>query len=204
MGQSAEQVKTRLVSSHIVLSAAMWASADLAKKQQYDYHSLLYFDYAISHMALSFMSTIHDIGADDINRMKYRDTVHWLLKGIPDKHLQEYSTVRTIIDRLNITSPNLETALERGFISGCHNVQEIPCHCRISAIEQVESISLHLFNSLLQKIECYCQLHQQTPLLLGRKYFIDHYLDEELLLEVIPNQRGSLRAMQCAIALIAG
>ncbi|MFA0678742.1 hypothetical protein AB4567_30900, partial [Vibrio sp. 10N.222.51.A6] len=64
--------------------------------------------------------------------------------------------------------------------------------------------SRRIFENIFQQIEDFCVTNKWQPLQHGREYYFDEYLDEDVLLNVLPRDKDGLVALKKAMNLILG
>ena len=195
------------IGSHIMWGAAMWGSAEAAKESKNYLNTVIGYYYSVFHIGFALINTDHTFHMENMSRMNHSKIESWLEnhfeKWKDDFDYKNLRAIRENISYLGMDNPSLKLQV----VKGGNLPYQLGSSKKVSFFEMVEiasESSKRIFEKLLIKIETFCKTHEWQPLQWGREYYIDDYLDDDILSSIIPREKDGKKAMSLALNLILG
>lgn len=193
------------IGAHIAWGAAMWASAEVAKESKNYLNSVIGFYYSVFHLGFALINTDHSFHVDNMKRISHKKVEKWLETHLHFNENINYKILRIVRENINylgMGSPASKLRIVRGHPFGYGFGYE-----KVDFFEMVEKASKSskkIFDKLLGKIEVFCKQNHWQPLQFGREYYIEEYLSEDVLLNVLPREQDGIKVLKIASDLILG
>jgi len=202
MDSSEKHKREMNIGAHLAWSAAFLASGNAADTSQNVLAAAFSYYYSVFHAGFALINTDHTFHMPDMERIHHNKIETFLEKKLPHQLSIKASNLRVtreLLSYLGAGAPDGKLRIVRGHpIStdlGTRDIRGLVDLARIDA-EQ-------LFSHIYQDIEDFCRKNSWQPLKSGREYFVDEYLDEDLLLNVIPRDGSGISIVRRTIELLS-
>ncbi len=205
MDDKEQHLREMNIGSHIAWGAAMWGSAEAAKESNNYMNAVIGYYYAVFHVGFALINTDHTFHLENMKSMKHNKIEKWLEDQLHWKDDIDYKTLRRVRENVNylgMGEPSTKLMVVRG-----HQFGYDLGHEKVDFFDMVEKASessRRIFENIFQQIEDFCVTNKWQPLQHGREYYFDEYLDEDVLLNVLPRDKDGLVALKKAMNLILG
>ena len=191
------------IGSHIVWAAAMWASGTSGYERENYLAASIGFYYCVYHIGFARINTEHSFHLEDMQNIKHSKVEKWLEDHLSFRESIDYKLLRFVRENVNylgMESPRGKLSVVRGHPFGYKFENQ-----KISFDEMLQRChksSKGIFLLLLGQIEKFCKQESWQPLQLGREYYINEYLGEDLLHGILPNDNEGNEIRRKLILLI--
>lgn len=201
MDQQEQHKREMNIGAHLAWSAAFLASGNAADSSQNLLAAAFSYYYAVFHAGFALINTDHTFHMPDMERIHHNKIESYLEGKLPTSmaiNAKNLRATREFLSYLGTGAPEGKLRIVRGHpISTALGTRDIR-----GLVDLAKKDSEELFKHLYKAVEDFCKSNDWQPLKFGREYFVDEYLNEDILLNVIPRDTNGIPIVQRARDLL--
>lgn len=193
------------LNAHFCWALAMWGSAEVAREQSNNIVACYGYYYAGFHAGFAFLNTDHTFHMDSMREIKHGKVESWLNDKLPFRLSVDYSLLRQYREAtsyLGMDTPANKMCVVRGHPFGFTLDSEGRAINFYAAVQEASGASARLVRHLLAEIEKHCALHGWRGPKRGDSAWLEDYLQEDVLLGVIPRNKEGKNILGRAFSLL--
>ncbi|MCK5921951.1 MAG: hypothetical protein KAG66_13485 [Methylococcales bacterium] len=202
MDQQEQHKREMNIGAHLAWSAAFLASGNAADSSQNLLAAAFSYYYSVFHAGFALINTDHTFHMPDMERIHHNKVESYLESSLPSQmatNAKNLRATREFLSYLGAGAPEGKLKIVRGHpVCTALGTQDIR-----SLVDAARKDSEELFKHLYKAVEDFCKAKSWQPLKFGREYFVDEYLDEDILLNVIPRDESGTPIIRRALKLLA-
>ena len=202
MDQQEQHNREMNIGAHLAWSAAFMASGNAADTQQNLLGAAFSYYYSVFHAGFALINTDHTFHMPDMERIHHNKVESYLEQNLPFMMVNKAKNLRVtreFLSYLGAEGPREKLMIVRGHpISSSLGTENIR-----GLVDFARSDSEEIFKYIYSAIEQYCKENSWQPLKSGREYYVDEYLDEDILLNVIPRDLNGTSIVRRALELLS-
>lgn len=191
------------INAHFAWALAMWASAEAAHKQQNHLLAAVGYYYSAFHAGFSVVNTNLGIPNEKLVQITHSALKDYLEPLLPPGGMWHYELLQGIregVNYLGADAPEGKLRIVRGNgfgfdLGGARFSFE-------RSLEMAHKHSLSFLRGCVAKLETFCAEHKIVGPKRGDSYWVTEYLDEDLLLGVIPREGDGIQIVNRAASLL--
>ena len=193
------------MNAHFAWALAMWGSAEIAMEEENYISAIIGYYYSIFHAGFSLANTDHTFHFEDMKRIKHAKVQSWLKNKLSNKLNDDFRIIRWVRENVNYLgaqTPASKLRIIRGHPFG-FNIDM--WHGKISFFEMVNKTShssKNIILHILTILESYCKENKWPGPKKGDDWWVDEYLQEDVLLNVIPRGKSGIKILKKAFSLL--
>lgn len=202
MNETEQHEREMNIGAHLAWSAAFLASGNAADKCQNLLSAAFSYYYSVFHAGFALINTDHTFHMSSMERIHHNKIESYLEDKMPPHMATKAKNLRVtreFLSYLNGGSSAGKLKIVRGHGIGT----PLGTHDIRGLVDIARCDSEEIFNHLYESIEEFCKNNKWQPLKSGREYFIDEYLSEDILLNVIPRDETGIAIVRRAIQLLS-
>lgn len=204
MNQEEKHLRAMNMSSHIVWSATFLASGNAADNSQNLLSAAFSYYYAVFHAGFALINTDHTFHMSDMERIHHNKIESYLENRLPQLMAMKVKNLRTIrefLSYLGAGKPEYKLQIVRGHPIrhefGIRKTDDIR-----GLIDFARQDSEEIFEHIYKEIEQFYK-KEGGPLGGGRELFLNDYIDDDILLNVIPRDKDGNKIMERVYQLLS-
>lgn len=191
------------INAHFAWALAMWASAEAAHKRQNRLLAVVGYYYSAFHAGFAVVNTNASIPKEKLVQITHSALKGYLEPLLPPGGMIHYELLQVFREGVNYLGANtpegkLKIVRGHGFgfdLGGVKITFE-------RSLEMAHKHSLSFLRVCVSKIEAFCAEHKIVGPKRGDSYWESEYLDEDLLLGVIPREGDGVEIVKRAASLL--
>ncbi|VWC54014.1 hypothetical protein [Burkholderia lata] len=189
------------IGAHLAWSAAFLVSANAADEQHNLLAAAFSYYYSTFHAGFALINTNHTFHMPDMERIHHNKVELYLENNLPLSLVQKAKNLRVtreFLSYLGADDPASKLRIVRGHgIATALGTRDVR-----GLVDIARADSEEIFKYIYATVEAFCKTHKWQPLQHGREYYVDEYLDEDILLNVIPREGDGAKLMRRTVNLL--
>ena len=191
------------LNAHFAWALAMWASAEAARKRQNTLLAAIGYYYSAFHAGFAVVNTNLTIPPEKLVRITHSALRDYLEPLLPPLSMVHYGLLQDIREAINYlgadaTEGKLRIVRGHGFGFDLGGVRITFAR----GLEMAQKQSLQFLGLCLSVLEEFCTRQKITGPKRGDTHWASEYLDDDVLLHVIPREGDGLEILQRALSLL--
>lgn len=191
------------INAHFAWALAMWASAEAAHKRQNHLLAAVGYYYSAFHAGFAVVNTNLGIPKEKLVQITHSALKDYLEPLLPPGGMWHYELLQEIregVNYLGADAPEGKLKIVRGNgfgfdLGGARFTFE-------RGLQMAHKQSLSFLRICVAKLEIFCAEHKIVGPKRGDSYWLTEYLDEDLLLGVIPREGDGIEIVNRAASLL--
>lgn len=189
------------IGAHLAWSAAFLASGNAADNSQNLLAAAFCYYYSVFHAGFALINTDHTFHMPDMERIHHNKVESYLESNLPIQmatNAKNLRATREFLSYLGAGAPEGKLKIVRG-----HPIcTDLGTSDIRGLVDLASKDSEDLFKHIYTAVEDFCIKNNWQPLKSGWEYFVDEYLDEDILLNVIPRDASGTPIVRKALELL--